>query len=400
MRAFFPFLLCAISTLAADRIATPYEAARGATGDRSAAAFAEWLKQNDTAVRARLAQGELDSMVNLLLFGTSFTQQPRMTIENFAAETRAGLLRTRLDDFLKTVANPAGNERIEMLRSTLGGKGGAFILENVQRVLQERIEINGRIAQQESAANAFSTRGVSLDTTILPNYAIDAALHEIKARGLLRSVARAAIVGPGLDFIDKEAGFDYYPLQTLQPFAVHDSLRRLGLGADARLTVLDISPRVLAHIAGLRGRRSYTIQLPRDTARHWTPAALEYWRAFGPENVQPIPAPLKDVETRAARFPIPRIDAADVNIVGQQLVLKPAEKFHLVVATNILVYYSPMEQALAAANIAAMLAPGGVLLTNDLLPQAPGSPLKLAGQTEVLYSEQPKTVDTIYWYQR
>ncbi len=255
---------------------------------------------------------------------------------------------------------------------------GPFILEHLQRVLKEKIEINGRIAEQDSSANAFSTRGVSLDTTILPNYAIDAALRDLKTDGLLRSVTRAAIVGPGLDFIDKESGFDYYPLQTLQPFAVHDSLTRLELSTNPRITILDISPRVLSHIASLRTRDSYTIQLPRNASAPWTPAALEYWRTFGPAPVDPIPTPasLTNVETRAVRFAAPAVralDSADLNIVSQRLDLNAAEKFDLVVATNILVYYDPFEQALALANIAAMLKPGGFLLTNDNFRTCPPS---------------------------
>ena len=261
-------------------------------------------------------------MVNLLLFGTSFTTQPRMTMENLGAETRAGLLRARLDDLLKTLGNPGTNERLVSLRSILAGKdAGPFILANLQRVLREKVDINARIAEQDSSANVFSSRGVSLDTTILPNFGIDAALRELKTRGLLKTVTRAAIVGPGLDFIDKESGFDYYPLQTLQPFALYDSLTRLGLTEKPRITILDISPRVLSHIASLKTRTSYTIQLPRSSSTHWTPAALDFWRTFGPESVDPIPTPasLKNVETRAVRFPalaVQALDSADLNIVG------------------------------------------------------------------------------------
>src|SRR5436190_2975659 len=36
-----------------------------------------WAQHEDNVVRARLEQGALDSMINLLLFGTSFTTQPR-----------------------------------------------------------------------------------------------------------------------------------------------------------------------------------------------------------------------------------------------------------------------------------------------------------------------------------
>lgn len=403
-------LLATLPALAADRVATPYASVRAILQQLAppelksadARVFSAWAKEKDAAIRARLHQGDLDSMVNLLLFGTSFTAQPRMNLDNLGAETRAGLLRARLDDLLKAVATPGANERLAFLKTLLAGKDpGPFLLENLQRVLKEKIAINASIVQLDSTASAFSTRGVSLDTTILPNYAIDAALRELKSRGLLPAVQRAAILGPGLDFIDKESGFDYYPLQTLQPFAVQDSLRRLG-ASNPRITVLDISPRVLSHVANLKARTNYTIQLPHNTAEQWTPGALDYWRAFGPESADAIPTPpgLKGVETRAARFPALGIDAADVNIVTQQLTLKPADKFDLIVATNILVYYSPFEQALALANIAAMLKPGGFLLTNDPLPEVPQIPMRLLDRTAVVYSDQPRTVDTVYWYRR
>lgn len=52
-------------------------------------------------------------------------------------------------------------------------------------------------------------------------------------------VARVAVVGPGLDFIDKndQSAYDYYPQQTLQPFALFDSLVRLGLAKPESLSM-------------------------------------------------------------------------------------------------------------------------------------------------------------------
>ena len=44
----------------------------------SEAKWKAWSQHEDNVVRARLEQGVLDSMVNLLLFGTSFTAQPRV----------------------------------------------------------------------------------------------------------------------------------------------------------------------------------------------------------------------------------------------------------------------------------------------------------------------------------
>src|SRR5580692_8485751 len=90
-------------------------------------------------------------------------------------------------------------------------------------------------------------RGVSLDTGIFPNFSIEQALRDLKNRGVLREgqVARVAVIGPGLDFIDKnpESSYDYYPQQTLQPFALYDSLVRLRLARDNALSmsILDIS---------------------------------------------------------------------------------------------------------------------------------------------------------------
>lgn len=388
---------------------------RGADAKR----FSEWAAQHDRAIRARLEDGDLDSMVNLLLFGTSFTSQPRMTIANLAAETRAGLLRARLTDFQKTLAAPGNNLRLIQVRDLLQKKhfdpssqpAGTYILDNLQRVLRERIEFNERLEKQDSSANVFSTRGVSLDTTIFPNYGVDSALRELQANGLLKPVTRIAILGPGLDFIDKESGFDYYPQQTLQPFAVADSLARLKLG-EPKITILDISPHVLSHIRGAlinaRNRHPYSIQLPRDTSANWTAATLGYWNEFGsalarPDNPLPPPASLLNIDTRAVRFPastVLKMDAADLNIVTERLTLATAERYDLIVATNMLVYYDPFEQALALANISSMLKPGGLLLTNDELPRHPAIPLKLVNRTQVVYAEEPRRGDTFYAYKR
>lgn len=427
MKLLAALLLASSAMRAAEPVVTSYESVREVIGtlappelkSANAAAFTTWTREKDASIRSRLAQGELDSLVNLLLFGTSFTTQPRMSIQHLAEESRGGLLRSRLDDLLKGLAAPGSNDRLTILRNLLQAKGhqpgdpptGSFILENLQRVLREKVAINTEIQTAQTSNSAFRERGVSLDTTIFPNYAIDTAIADIKANKLLPagSVTRAAIIGPGLDFIDKEAGFDYYPLQMLQPFALLSSLRSQGLASSPRITILDISPQVLDHVQLARARAApYTIQLARDSAAPWTPAVLDYWRAFGAGIAQPAdplspPHNLVGVETRAVRFPsssVLAMDAVDLNIVTQRLDLPAAEKFDLVIATNILVYYDPFEQGLALANIAAMLRPRGVLLSNDKLPSIPGVPMRLSGQSDVTYSEQVPATDTVYWYQR
>src|SRR5207253_6578556 len=101
-------------------------------------------------------------------------------------------------------------------------------------------------------ATIFRERGLSSDTSILVDFAVDQVLGVTKDEGMLTagSVRRVAIIGPGLDFINKNYGYDFYPEQTIQPFAVIDSVIRLGLATrgDLTVTTFDLSPRVNQHL--------------------------------------------------------------------------------------------------------------------------------------------------------
>ena len=104
-----------------------------------------------------------------------------------------------------------------------------YLLSSVERVLKEQA---GYITALEAArllgdpseefyerSKLYRNRGLSLDTSILPDFAIEEALKKMKADGLLKegSVRHIAIVGPGLDFTDKQEGYDFYPRQSIQP---------------------------------------------------------------------------------------------------------------------------------------------------------------------------------------
>src|SRR6185369_301943 len=130
-------------------------------------------------------------------------------------------------------------------------------------------------------------RGLSLDTSMLPSFAVEQTLETMKNQRLLapNTIRRVAVIGPGLDFADKNSGYDFYPAQTLQPFTTIDSLLRLRLAtvpAEIELTTFDISPRVNEHIAGVQRRsRSgapYVLRLPIDRGSQWTPALVGYWK--------------------------------------------------------------------------------------------------------------------------
>ena len=79
--------------------------------------------------------------------------------------------------------------------------------------------------------------------------------------------------------------------------------------------------------------------------------------------------------------------AEDLDVVVQRR--EREEGFDLILATNVLVYYDRFEQALALANIAAMLRPGGVFVTNYLVHPIP--PLEPAAElvTPVYRDRQP-----------
>ncbi len=303
------FCAGAICVLAADRAFISWANAKpilNQTGDLPAelrnpteARWHAWTQQQDKAIRARLRQGDLDSMVNLLFYGTSFTKQPRIKIEAFTEASRAGILRARVDDLVAGLRSPGDNERLTFLSGLLRSQGidpsapgetGVFIYNNVLRVIQEmgalakRAEEARRLTQPDASPDPaaifnwrpglFRDRGVSLDTNIFPNFSIEQALRDLKNRGVLREgqVARVAVIGPGLDIIDKNerSSYDYYPQQTLQPFALYDSLVRLGLAraGGVSLSIFDISSIVIDHIQRARVlarmNTGYVIQLPRQ----------------------------------------------------------------------------------------------------------------------------------------
>jgi len=393
-----------------------------------------WAQHEDNFVRARLEQGALDSMINLLLFGTSFTTQPRViTMRDFEDP----VVQARVTDLLEALRNPGNNERIIFLRNLLRSRGvdpnssvGSektknFVLENLRRVVQEQNTIRKQFDQAGSESNqevglsersrVFRDRGISVDTTILSSFGIDGALRDIKERAVLPkgSITRVAVIGPGLDFTDKGFGYDFYPLQTLQPFAVYDSVVRLGLAEPGMIevTAFDISQEVLEHLRRARDRaengENYVVQLPRESWP-WAPEAVQYWRSFGSEigtpvaPIQPPPA-LEGLETRAVAIRpevVLSCKPVDLNVVFEQFDRSATRPFDLIIATNVFLYYDTFEQALALRNISTLLKPGGFFLTNDWLPHVHQIPMRSTGYTPVRYGESGDWGDNVFWWQR
>jgi hypothetical protein len=413
------------------------------------AAWPGWIEAHDRQVRARLEQGDEDTIINWMLFGTSFTSQPRAVLGAVEGDTAADrdlvlrrtieLISARMDDLLGALASPGNDERRLFARALLERKGLRFgsvaelegvreyLLGAVMRVAREQDAIDqdlaatsrggDSIAEFVERSRLFRTRGLSLDTAFLPNYAVEESLREMKSRGLLKAgqVRRVAIIGPGLDFADKDVGFDFYPQQTVQPFAVLDSLERLGLApasGDPDVVLLDISPRVIDHVTRAVARagqgEGYTINLPLTKVTEWAPEVRKYWETFGDHvgaraDAPALPAVADQAELRAVRVPpavVRRLSVTNLNIVTQRL---DGEAFDLVIATNVFVYYDAFEQALAMANVEAMLKPGAFLLANYAAPEVRALTIRpVDTQTTVYGRGQNQTesiLDFMVWYQ-
>jgi hypothetical protein len=395
-----------------------------------------WVSQHDREIRGRLLGGDNDTVVNWLLFGTTFTQEPRALFE--VSATSADLPRvisSRTKDLIAKVASSDSNERAVFARRLLVGQGFRFdtieerarlerhLQTEVTRVITEfqqySLQIEALARTSDTAedltvrSRLFHDRGLSLDTSLLPSFAIDQALQAMKRQQLLplNSIRRIAIIGPGLDFADKNSGYDFYPVQTVQPFTTIDSLLRLGLSQPAAIDVvtLDISERVNEHIAAFRDRAkrssSYTLRLPIDLGSSFERPLIDYWKSVGDRIGSEVALPkppaigknlqLRGVEVRA-QF-ASRITPVDLNIVTQKWTGQP---FDLVIATNILVYYDKLDQSLAFANIEAMLKPGGFFLTNNAVVELPVSRLRSLGFIPVEYSKEPPRTERLFWYRR
>ena len=377
------------------------------------ATWSEWTARHDAAIRSRLLRGDEDSLVNLLLFGVSFTSAPRTDIREILkllAENKGDQLmqrpsfRRRRNDLVIALSAPGPNERLQFANQVVKRQGidpataagriatSAYLDDQAQRVFREYADS----FQSTQSQSAYDARGLSSDTSIYSSYALDRALKEIIASKHVaaRDIRRVAIVGPGLDFADKREGHDFYPQQTLQPFAIVESLARLAADHQVQVTTLDLNPRVNQHIENAKRNaeagNSYQIVLIWERQLPWTNELREYWQEFGSvigrDSAVTVPALAANISARAirARPAIARlITPRNLNIVIDRLELAEAERFDLIVATNVLTYYDPFEQSLALTNIAAMLRRGGILLSNDPLVVLPSVPFERVGSSAV-----------------
>src|SRR5262249_44250344 len=147
----------------------------------------------------------------------------------------------RLIDLVTAIESPVSDERLQFARYVVERHGIVVgprsraetrrYLEAVRsRVLAANEQFASRLRpvplandaqRRELAATAYRDRGLSSDTSLRVNFALQQALTALRDRGeLARSaINRVAVIGPGLDFVDKAQGYDFFPVQMIQPFA-------------------------------------------------------------------------------------------------------------------------------------------------------------------------------------
>ena len=400
------------------------------------AQWSAWVLKQDRQIRERLDRGEEDTLINLLRFGVTFTKEYRIDDEYLPKYGSSSLVNAfaenRANDLIRAMASPNASEGIAHMRAFLEKKGYAFktpedrnkikkyLLDNLARLRDEYLHYLAQ-PKDDSRFQLFQERGISLDTNLWPDFLIDEHLRHMVEKGLLKpgSIHRVAVVGPGLDFANKEKGNDFYPLQTIQPFAVLDSLFRLGLAdpATVEMYTLDISSDVNFHISRARKNaaagRPYTVQLPWDTSARHTPEYrkdfVNFWQKLGDrigEPVAPIAVPpgaAAETQTRAVKIRpeiVRRVAPLDVNIIFQHLPPLPQQGFDLIIGTNIFVYFNAFEQSLARANMSLMLNPGGFVLSNDKLPGTVPAGLSDSLLTTQIVARDPDMTEMMFSYER
>ncbi|MGD0226842.1 MAG: hypothetical protein ABSF71_31330 [Terriglobia bacterium] len=404
-----------------------------AAGPLDASHWSAWVQLKDREVRNRLIRGEEDTLVNLLRFGVTFTKEDRIDDEFLVRYGPSSLVNSfaenRANDLIHAWMAPNPSAGLVEMRTFIEKHGHSlrtaqervetkkYLLDSLARLRDEYLKYKSQ-PKDERRFQMFQDRGISLDTNLWPDYLLDAAFRSLLEKGMLKpgGVRRIAIVGPGLDFANKEAGNDFYPPQTIQPYAVLDSLIRLGIAnpSTVELDTLDISENVNVHVARIRRAaaqgRSYILQLPWNTERpmseEYRAHFVEYWQKLGDkigQPVAPIPVPRAAASTRTRAVKVrpdmvTRVIPLDVDVVYQRLSWPADRAYNLVIGTNIFLYYGGFEQCLARANLSAMLQPGGFLISNDKLSDKVTSELKDVLDVPVVSSEQPLVQDFAFCY--
>lgn len=360
----------------------------------------------------RMREGDLDHLIFYALQSTRFTSLPpiepalsaRAFVDGLEASVRQPFLRgelppaqagrleipgparARLAAFISALDSRASDPRLEYFRGLMrttfpapAERAAALHREyqRAMRVVYEK-EFVAQAAGADAVARVYRSRGLSTDTAVEAGYVVYLGLGVAKGLDPDRRIRRVLIVGPGLDLAPRTGLLESAPPESYQPWAVIDALLALGLARadDLEVVAADINPRVVDHISRVRDAPPV---LRLITGLSETPAVAfsDEYRGYFTSLGSAIGAVQGGREAsggaggylrktvRVGPAAARALRSERLDIVTEHLTGPP---FDLVIATNILPYFDDEALMLAMGNMAAMLAPGGLLLHNEPRP--------------------------------
>jgi SAM-dependent methyltransferase len=325
-----------------------------------------WMAELNRETESRIREGEADHLIFYALQSTSFTALPpieptlsaRLWHETGRLPEDAA---KRLEEFR---AAPRKDSRHAYFgRMMAAGFDLNAEYERAMRFLYEKewaSRTRDGADRRAFIAGLYETRGHSTDTSLEANYAVHVSLEALRKSVPGLKIRRALLVGPGLDWAPRMALRNDVPPQSYQPYALADSLLRLGLSdrTTLRIDAADINQRVLDHLAAFptSARRMWLRYAPGDEP--WNNFFDGLGKAIGIRGHEDGGNTL-DVSRPASRLVRP----LRLNVLTERIT--PPAQYDLVVATNVLLYFEERELELALANLADALGTGGYLLHND-----------------------------------
>lgn len=376
----------------------------------TSAAFPSYLKNLRETNARRVREGDLDHLVFYLLQSTRFTKLPpiepalsaKELVDALPVEKRKaflsdpsvgrphvpGSVRARISALLQTFERPSGDARLTYFRDLVSSsfadpRGREPLLASeylrAMRFVYEKEFVAQRSPRpQETVAELYRTRGLSTDTSVEAGYLVYQGLAILKALEPTRRIRRVLIVGPGLDLAPRTALDEEGPPQSYQPWTVIDALLSLELSRADDLIVVgtDINRRVVDHLRRARAHPpvlTLASEIRTSDAVTVSDDFREYFRRVGSAtaenaaNARPQASGNGQLRKTIRIRPevAATVQAETLDIVTERLDGPP---FDLAIATNILPYFDDVQLMLALSNVAAMLAPGGVLLHNEARP--------------------------------
>jgi hypothetical protein len=378
-------------------------------GGLTAASFPSYVAQLRDVHARRVREGDLDHLIFYLLQSTRFTAlsviEPALSAKTLVGSLddreREVFLRTaqaprarvpaavvsRIEALLRAMGSPGRDARLGYFRTLVTAtfpdstsRQGALIdeyLRVMRFVYEKEFVAQGSPGTGNAVTELYRSRGLSTDTAVEAGYVVYLGLGVLRSLSPDRRIRRVLIVGPGMDLAPRTSLLEVGPPESYQPWAVIDALVSLGLSRADDLTVVagDINPRVVDHLTRSQTRpptltlvteigESRTVSLSAEYRDYFT----HLGRALGEVREDALPAGAAGHLRKTVRVQpsVARVLRAErLDIVTDRLA-DPG--FDLIVATNILPYFDDSELMLAMANVATMLAPGGVFLHNEARP--------------------------------